>query len=569
MLPKFFRRCDADAVTFENMLDDYICFWSIPDKFDWLRRESVEGAKAARAAGLFRDPDEATPEYKSYRALWVKLCEREEMDDYENECMGYFFLLYMVCGNIANPRMGELKEVVAQSVEKLDRRLAESPSVSSIASRLRRRLERERDDAKAILAQLPNSKPPEQNTAERSIGRPQSARAPDFSDGDSGVPTGEAEAISGGDLSGPSGENGFVNNRINLSLTGLLAACRSVAAATVLCVLDVITGYYKMPNAPSPTQLFIYWSSGSLLIGAALYYMLRGMAAVFGRTIGGIATTSANLLATLVAGMIVCGDPIVFLINAMMPRNYRISHFKPVNWTLLFVLRGEDPSSKLGWQLIPFGALAVYGAVAVLASTIFHSPSATQLAAQPSVSPANLGSTPQQNASLMGGANQSAAGNGPVQPGALPATDANQPQAIGTNYTCALAPELSTNALSDAQSTSFTLDESRSCVNGRSLYARREDGALYRAMAVPDERRVSILSISPDRTLFERTDYFLSDSAFRSARVRTSGMPKITCAGSDSNEALAAAQALLKQAMPEESTLPSPGRHMVWRCVRN
>jgi len=141
---------------------------------------------------------------------------------------------------------------------------------------------------------------------------------------------------------------------------------------------------------------------------------------------------------------------------------------------------------------------------------------------------------------------------------------------VSTHYACTLAPDLSQNPIPDAQDTSFTIDESRACVNNRAVYIRLRDGTLAKSMLNDQEHRVSFLTISRDRTKFIRVDNNLTNEAYLQLRRTNHNLSNLACAPPGDGQGTVLTQQLLARASTglrfDENSVVSR-RRTGWRCA--
>lgn len=139
-----------------------------------------------------------------------------------------------------------------------------------------------------------------------------------------------------------------------------------------------------------------------------------------------------------------------------------------------------------------------------------------------------------------------------------------------TRYACAFEPALSTAPLPGVGSLSYVVDESRSCINGRTAYARTKGGGLARVMLSDRDERLSVVSFSPDRQTFTRQDFMLNPSQYAAAREGGSDLIAITCPSTATPDDVSSAQARLAtahRAMRSVLSGVAVSRRMVWRCA--
>jgi uncharacterized protein YgiM (DUF1202 family) len=153
-----------------------------------------------------------------------------------------------------------------------------------------------------------------------------------------------------------------------------------------------------------------------------------------------------------------------------------------------------------------------------------------------------------------------------------PAQTVNEtsPSPAATRFACAVAPELAKDGIPGAGSLSFSVDESRSCINDRSAYLRTANGFLRRTMLIDKERRAALLLISPDRHVFTRVDYMLTPQAYAAVRQAYPLLVDIACPPPGNDQAAANVQDSLSRANPSFA-VPSAAvmswHRTVWRCA--
>ena len=139
-----------------------------------------------------------------------------------------------------------------------------------------------------------------------------------------------------------------------------------------------------------------------------------------------------------------------------------------------------------------------------------------------------------------------------------------------TRYACAFAPDLSANPLPGVGGLSTVVDEPRSCINGRTAYARTKGGGLARVMLSDRDRRLSVMSFSPDRRTFTRQDFILDANRYTSARRDGGDLIAIGCPATGGAGDVSSVQTRLATAHSVMRTAlggVTPSRRMTWHCV--
>lgn len=125
--------------------------------------------------------------------------------------------------------------------------------------------------------------------------------------------------------------------------------------------------------------------------------------------------------------------------------------------------------------------------------------------------------------------------------------------------TCTLDREQSVGA-QGVGDVSFTASGAL-CVNGRTLYARAEEGRFRRAIVLGGERSLDILTINPDTGEFRRERYPLSDDDLAAANAAVAETSVGRCDAEGAPEAVARRnQTLMRFAQGQ------PRQRLVWRC---
>jgi hypothetical protein len=180
-----------------------------------------------------------------------------------------------------------------------------------------------------------------------------------------------------------------------------------------------------------------------------------------------------------------------------------------------------------------------------------------------------VSATPNPDAATSAAAAQRSADD--ARAAAMSAQEAANGSAVAvTRYVCAVAPELSENPIPGAHAMSFSLDESRSCINNRSVYLRRQNGLLKRIMLIDKDRRAAMLIISPQRNIFTRIDYMLTPDAYTSTRQAYPLLVDITCAPPGNQQVATNLQESLSRADPSfnvRTGAVTSWRRTVWRCA--
>ncbi len=139
-----------------------------------------------------------------------------------------------------------------------------------------------------------------------------------------------------------------------------------------------------------------------------------------------------------------------------------------------------------------------------------------------------------------------------------------------TRYACAFAPDLSSNPLPGVSGLSPVVDEPRSCINGRTAYARTKGGGLARVMLSDHDRRLSVMSFSPDRRTFTRQDFILDANRYTTARRDGGDLIAIVCPATGGAGDVFSVQTRLATAHSAMRTAlggVTPARRMTWRCT--
>lgn len=159
---------------------------------------------------------------------------------------------------------------------------------------------------------------------------------------------------------------------------------------------------------------------------------------------------------------------------------------------------------------------------------------------------------------VTGGATSSS----PGQPAAAPATT--------TRYACSPAPDAAAGTSTASGVMSLTVDETRLCINNRTAYVRTSNGGLARVMLSDADRRVSVLSFSPDRGTFLRQDFNLSPAQYAGARQRGADLSAIACPATVEGTELNDVQARLLNVNHAISPILSglvATRKLAWHCA--
>jgi hypothetical protein len=142
--------------------------------------------------------------------------------------------------------------------------------------------------------------------------------------------------------------------------------------------------------------------------------------------------------------------------------------------------------------------------------------------------------------------------------------------ASSISYSCAFASDLSREPIENATDMTFTIDEQRSCINGRSPYLREANGVLTKLMLNDQEHRASMLQISADRTVFLRLDAVMNPESYMRLRNQSGGLLSVKCSAPGDLLAANRVQQALASLAPRTAIQPATvvERHLTrWRCT--
>ena len=196
--------------------------------------------------------------------------------------------------------------------------------------------------------------------------------------------------------------------------------------------------------------------------------------------------------------------------------------------------------------------------VALLVQADAEAAAATEAAQAAAQESANAANEAAREALAVGAASDAAVASGAT------------PTSGSTPYQCAPSPALSSASPPTPGAMAVMIDETRSCVNNRTAYYRVGNGGLVRIMLVDANRRVSVVSISPDRTSLLRQDFILPKAQYALARSRGIDLISVACPATDDPADIYAVQSRLSAAQQSIATVMAslaPTRRMSWSCA--
>jgi hypothetical protein len=214
------------------------------------------------------------------------------------------------------------------------------------------------------------------------------------------------------------------------------------------------------------------------------------------------------------------------------------------------------------YTIEPPGAANIIGSARTMVATLVQADADAVAAAEAAKAAA------QESANAANAAAREALATAAASPAAV--ASGATPTSGSTRYVCTASADFS-NANTPASGAMFvTIDEARACVNNRTAYYRASNGGLARIMLVDADRRVSVVSVSPDRGTLLRQDFILPKQEYELARSRGQDLIMVGCPATAEasdvseiqNRLFAAQQAIA----PVVSSL-LPARKMGWMCV--
>jgi hypothetical protein len=122
-----------------------------------------------------------------------------------------------------------------------------------------------------------------------------------------------------------------------------LAGLRSVASALVLTAVGLVGGWFE--GLGQAIGFLLLWSIGASIGGVANIYMLKAISTLLAPIAGGIVTTVCTIMSFIIALMLACGDPLVYLLLRKVPGLVDTPEFGPFNLrAIIFVLDENAPS---------------------------------------------------------------------------------------------------------------------------------------------------------------------------------------------------------------------------------
>jgi hypothetical protein len=116
-----------------------------------------------------------------------------------------------------------------------------------------------------------------------------------------------------------------------------LALGRSIASGLVITLLMGLSGGYQ--NLAALMGFFLSWGLTSFIGAPMTALMIRGLNMVFAGMGLGIAVLAGNIILSMLALLVACGDPIIYFLNRRFPGLFDVADFKVFNLQLtIFVL---------------------------------------------------------------------------------------------------------------------------------------------------------------------------------------------------------------------------------------
>jgi hypothetical protein len=121
-----------------------------------------------------------------------------------------------------------------------------------------------------------------------------------------------------------------------------LAAARSVASAFVLTLVGLMTGVFEQASVGQIIQFFLSWSVFASVGGICYMYMLKGISVALTPVAGGIVSLTCSLMSYLIAALVACGDPLVYLAAKKFPELLPVQGFGPFNLKVIIFVLDEE-----------------------------------------------------------------------------------------------------------------------------------------------------------------------------------------------------------------------------------